>query len=30
MTQEALYRTLRRMQDEGMLDIDGPRLATKI
>jgi CRP-like cAMP-binding protein len=29
LSHEALYRTLRRMQDDGMLDVDGARLATK-
>lgn len=29
LSHEALYRTLRRMHDNGMLDIDGTRLATK-
>lgn len=29
LSHEALYRTLRRMQDDGVLDVDGARLATK-
>lgn len=29
LSHEALYRALRRMQDDGKLDIDGARLATK-
>ena len=29
LSHEALYRTLRRMQDDDMLDVDGARLATK-
>lgn len=29
LSHEALYRTLRRMQDEGLLDVNGARLATK-
>ena len=29
LSHEALYRTLRRMQSEGVLDVDGVRLATK-
>ncbi|MDR3452806.1 MAG: Crp/Fnr family transcriptional regulator [Rhodoferax sp.] len=29
LTHESLYRTLRRMQDDGVLDVDGARLVTK-